>query len=58
MVIGSTMETMVTCGFHYRQTSGLTIPMDIGFIPIMDGHGFLIITGAGHHFTMAGGSMI
>lgn len=55
MEIGSIMEIMVMCGFLTRQTSGLIIPMDIGFTPVMDGHGFPITVGVGLRFIMADG---
>jgi len=55
MVVGWITRIMVMYGGLTLVVSGLIIVTGIGFIPIMDGHGYPIIAGDGRHFITAVG---
>ena len=58
MVNGLIIVITATYGYRMRPVSGRIIIMAIGFIQIMDGHGYQAMTGAGLLFTMGAGLMI
>ena len=58
MAIGWITRTMDMYGCQMKKVSGPTIIMAIGFIPITDGPGYRIMTGAGGRSTMAAGCMM
>ncbi len=57
MEIGSITRIMDMYGYQMNKISGLTIITATGFIRTMDGHGCLVIIGAGRHSIMGVGYM-
>jgi len=55
MDIGLIIQVMDIAGFPMNRASDHITLTVIGFILIMDGHGFPIIIGDGRHFIMADG---